>query len=1135
MPGADFLLDLARETRRALRPLEDALADEEAFAAFLADYGWQIDPATFNIGAVADSFDVLADFAAVGAEIAATIMADPDEIPLDRYAEIVAATTGIVTKLRNLADRPVPAGLPPQLWATFTDELLDGLIGGYLETYRPVLASILATVGVVEHEFVDTQGAPGRVDYLRRRIQLDRLADALTDPLAYLTEISAWADAGVALDTERLFGVLTQITGLLGIAAEQHEPPPALLDAYYALDNPARPTVRELRFLLVDVESGGNRLTASLCVLPIPADGPSAVPGGLVVSVTIETVGEPPGTAISPYSVGLLGAFAADRAARLEIRPADRRVVLSPPAATVDAAVELSTIPGRSVLLLGSWYSHHLRTDGWTLRLTVTGPVENPELRVELALRGAALVLDGDFDGFLTELTGGRRPPIAFDTAVVWSSQTGLQFRGGAGLALEIPLSIDVGPVRLDRLDLAIRAVLGAAPALAAEARLAGGVTLDPFSASVEGIGVGADLLVRGEGAGPAPPAAVDLGPIAVGFRFLPPSGLGLSVDAAAITGGGFIGFDEPTGRYTGQLQLSLGNIGVDAVGLLDTRLPGGAQGFALLVLLRASFPPIQIGFGFALSSVGGLLALNRRVDVDALRSRMASGTAGRILAPEDPVRNAPVLLSDLAAVFPPAKGVVVVGPTLQLLWVDLVRFDVGLFFELPGPTKVVVLGSARAVIENPSGGRPYLQLRLDILGVADLAKQTLEFDAVLIDSNLLEILELTGGAAFRLSTGAEPYLVLTVGGFHPAYSPAPLVFPASLTRVAMTRGTPTDDLYFRFEGYFAITTNSLQFGASVEVIANAGSFNIRGFLGFDALIRFQPFHFSFTISASVKVRWKGRTLAGLELRGELSGPGPVVFRGKVCIELLFFDICFEETFTLGSLVPPVVIAIASAVAELLAELVKPANLRAAGAADPFVAVAPAEAGISLPVVSPVGQLVWSQERAPLDLLLQRFEGAPLTTPETVSATGPQVTGPDEDWFAPGGFAELSDADALNRRAFERLHGGVRLGVAGTDDGPSAEIDVEVKQIRIPAPPVVLVAAVLPAWVLRAAAGRAGTIERDPVVPALGVRSEAWVLRGGDGAVVADGLSQAQAHQLATVAAAGTAVARADTVAAFAF
>ena len=48
----------------------------------------------------------------------------------------------------------------------------------------------------------------------------------------------------------------------------------------------------------------------------------------------------------------------------------------------------------------------------------------------------------------------------------------------------------------------------------------------------------------------------------------------------------------------------------------------------------------------------------------------------------------------------------------------------------------------------------------------------------MLIDSQLLEVLELTGGAAFRLSWGAEPYVVLTVGGFHPAYYPAPLASP---------------------------------------------------------------------------------------------------------------------------------------------------------------------------------------------------------------------------------------------------------------------------------------------------------------------------------------------------------------------
>ena len=71
------------------------------------------------------------------------------------------------------------------------------------------------------------------------------------------------------------------------------------------------------------------------------------------------------------------------------------------------------------------------------------------------------------------------------------------------------------------------------------------------------------------------------------------------------------------------------------------------------------------------------------------------------------------------------------------------------------------------------------MQIRLDILGLLDFQKRVVEFDAVLVDSHLLGILELTGGAAFRLSWGREPYVVLTVGGFHPGYSPAPLVVPA--------------------------------------------------------------------------------------------------------------------------------------------------------------------------------------------------------------------------------------------------------------------------------------------------------------------------------------------------------------------
>lgn len=734
-------------------------------------------------------------------------------------------------------------------------------------------------------------------------------------------------------------------------------------------------------------------------------------------------------------------------------------------------------------------------------------------------LQGGGLVLKFiGGDGFLSQFLPGEMR-FTFEIGLLWSNNDGLSLSGGAGLSSIYPVNVTFGPMTISLLGLSI---VPGPNGIFVETKIAAGIEIGPISASVDGVGVALDLMFH----------SGNLGILNLAPRFIPPTGLGLDIDAGPISGGGFVRFDEPNGRYGGMFELKLGVVGVQATALLDTRLPGGRSGYALLVLLRASFPPVQLGFGLSLSSVGGLLALNRKVNVDALRNRIASGTAGRILAPEDPVRNAPVLLADLGAVFPPAEGVVVVGPTLQLSWMQIVRFDIGVFIELPGPRRVVIIGSARASIEKPSGGKPYLQIRLDVLGELNFAARTVSFDAVLIDSHLMEILELSGGAAFRLSWGAEPYAVLTVGGFHPAYNPAPLVFPSSLTRIAMVRGTPADALYLRFEGYFAITSNTRQFGASVEAIITLGDFNIRGFLAFDALIEFQPLHFQFAIAASVKVRFRSRNLGGLTLRGEMSGPGPVVFRGRVCFEIMWFDICFEETFELGSSNPPWVAPVSSAVAMLAIQLEDPRNVHAMESVDRWVTVEPAK-DTELPVVSPLGQAVWSQQRAPLGLLLQRFEGAPLSRPETVTVSGAQVTGPEPEWFAPGSFTELTDADALNRPAFSRLQAGARLGLGGTHDGPSKDKSVTVRQIRLPLPAVELTAEALPAWLQRATAGRLGSTERDVVMPAIAVHDEEWSLHAGGG--ITTGLSQPQAHQLARLGAAGTAVAAVDTLAALAF
>ena len=76
------------------------------------------------------------------------------------------------------------------------------------------------------------------------------------------------------------------------------------------------------------------------------------------------------------------------------------------------------------------------------------------------------------------------------------------------------------------------------------------------------------------------------------------------------------------------------------------------------VLVIGASFRPgVHIAYGIYWIGAGGIIGINRRADTDALRERLTAGAVGNILFAEDPVRNAPVLLGDLAALFPPKRG----------------------------------------------------------------------------------------------------------------------------------------------------------------------------------------------------------------------------------------------------------------------------------------------------------------------------------------------------------------------------------------------------------------------------------------------------------------------------------------------
>ena len=88
------------------------------------------------------------------------------------------------------------------------------------------------------------------------------------------------------------------------------------------------------------------------------------------------------------------------------------------------------------------------------------------------------------------------------------------------------------------------------------------------------------------------------------------------------------------------------------------------------MLVIGTSFRPGRaLGYGIFWIGVGGIIGIDRRADTDALRERLTAGAVGNILFADDPVRNAPVLLGDLAALFPPKADYHVFGLTVQLGW----------------------------------------------------------------------------------------------------------------------------------------------------------------------------------------------------------------------------------------------------------------------------------------------------------------------------------------------------------------------------------------------------------------------------------------------------------------------------------
>jgi hypothetical protein len=1012
-PPTGTLHTLAVHLVRALRPLADALRDPQAFSRLMFQLGWEADTLPPEYTVVADA---VLDAARSVEELAGD--AGPDEV-----LAVVAKVGGVYRALDGLT--VAPPGVDPAAFLTgLGRRLFEFLLATDLRLQAPRWYGTLVSLGVIGFE--DTPAADGRPGYSRLRFDWDQIPAILSDPSLIPQRLYGWGTPDFAFG--RLALALAPLLHAVGVPVSIDQVGVTLSTALQsgAAPPPARAVERALTLPIFDVPVSGGYQEVGLLLAGLPAEG-TALPG-LIVAILA-----PDGMAATVdlgggWSFALrAGTDLADQLA-VVIRPGETsvRYPFAPGTRLPSAGFGASlTYRGSApTLLFGQPGRTRLELDSAALQLAVDDRAGEVEFSAGAGVDGLTFVLaTTDLDGFLGGALGGHEVRVPVRLGVAWSSRTGLDFVAGAGLAVSLYPHLDLGVLRFDRLDLALRLVATGTPELDVQALLSFSGAIGPVSYAVERLGAQLSVELTEGNAGPVD---LDLGPVW-------PTGLGLGVDAGPVGGGGFVSYDQEKGRYVGILTLEAFDIGVTAIAVLDTRDASGAPlpgaGYSLVLIVSADLPPIQLGWGFTLNAVGGVAALHRRLDSAAVLAGIRQGGLRALLFPTDPIRDAAAIVAGIGAIFPVAHGRYVFGPTAVIGWgtPTLITIELAVVVEVPAPIVLTLLGSAAVVLPDPD--EPVVELHIDVIGVWDAGQRTLAIDASLHDSQVAGF-TLSGDLAMRLSYGSAPNFALAVGGFNPHFTPPP-GFP-TLRRVTVALGAD-DNPRISIEGYLAVTSNSRQFGAKAELYAAAGGFNVHGWLSFDALIVLHPFSFRFDFSVSMSLNHGSSRIAGVTVHGTLTGPNPFHAWGEGSLSLLFFDVSVPFDATFGSL---------SALLDLLP--LDPWELLSAAIAlvDNWAGEVGARRAVSLAagtgsLVDPAGAATLRQKVLPLFRPLELFGQYAVAGPDTFGVAQVLLgSGPDpgtahfatvSDYFAPGDFEKLSATDQVGRDSFELMDAGITV------------------------------------------------------------------------------------------------------------
>jgi len=950
----------------ALANAAETWGDPEFLRSFFRDIGWSLSSVPGPIAALGAPANALATvWNAVRY----------DDVAPAQIGQLASALQGLWTALLSVESMPDP---PEVAGAAFGRDLARTIVDYWLIDTMTREAHfalpLLELLGIVEIRYV-AEALPRRA-YTLRRIAWDRVPALLTDPGAGFRQRFGWGSDGFAAGE-----VLAKIRGLLGAlrwSAPLREMPPEELAIAGA---PSSGLVLGVDLQLLRRSEEAGVVEAGVRFMPIAP--PGTHPGlalvpylspGLGVAFPLDHVASVKVDATFDLQGGIVLSWLPDRGLALTTDLGRGGVARTTGHATVTLAIDDPDKPEKT-LIDAVGVTLVARTAQGVARIALDPA---PVFGIEVELKDGILRWDSSqAPGGLGQLFGGRSFEVPAAVAIGWDSARGFYWRGGDAREATLPAALALGPVQISAARVAAEPVSGGGALILG---LDGTLTVGPAVLGWQRFGVRL-AVSRGSSA-----------PIDLSVDASVPDLLALSISAPAVSGGGLLSWDSAAGRYAGALHVKIADaIDLAAWGVLQTG--SATRHWSLAVILAGHIPPIELGWNFRLTGLGGLIALHRRMDTDALRDA-AYGIRGGLddlLFPDNPETRLPQLLDPIERFFPPAADSYVAGPMAEIEWGRGVQINARiravLLLQLDDQ-KIALYGTVRIgfpTIDSDST----LRVRAGLEALVDPRDKLARFSITLIEAKLFQSIQVTGGAAFFVRWGSPREFAYTIGGFHPAYRP---YIPTGLKEPPRTgvHWNPISAVRLDLTQYFAITSTSMQYGASAHVVLGPSWGKLTGELAFDLLVMTSPaLHFEADLHARVSVEIFGYDVASVGLDAALAGPSPWVLSGKVSARLCYFiHVTKSFHFEWGESIS--IPATPQSAGQLLA-----AELQSAGNWTSFrTRVLPVKLrhGVSAPL-APRDEIEVRQSRLPLGIRIERNEGNPLSDPGVWTLTCSSASG----------------------------------------------------------------------------------------------------------------------------------------------